>query len=78
MVDDLLIAEAQWLPQYEAAVAEALQRRERGPRLPTREGYEGAARLKVKSVEEMRANRALANENAGAADKATERPAAAK
>jgi alpha-galactosidase len=78
MADDLLIAEAEWLPQYKAAVTEALQRRESGPRLATRDGYEGAARLKVKSVEEMRANREQANKNAGAADKAMERPAAAK
>jgi alpha-galactosidase len=77
MVDDMLVAGAQWLPQYPDAIAAAKKRIESGPRLPTRDGYEGAARLKVKTVEEMRADRAAANRNAGEADKAVERPAAA-
>jgi len=45
MVDDLLIAQEEWLPQYKEAIAEAKKRQQLGPRLPTRPGYRGAARL---------------------------------
>ena len=68
MTDDMLIAQETWLPQYKKAIKEAKDRREQGNRIPTRD-YRGAARLKVKSVEEMRENRAAAAKNAGAADK---------
>lgn len=53
MVDDLLIAQAEWLPQYGAAIAAARRRAHSGPRLPTRD-WQGAARLPVRSVEELR------------------------
>ena len=53
MVDDLLIAQAEWLPQYGTAIDAARERVRSGPRLPTRE-WEGAARLPVRSVEELR------------------------
>jgi alpha-galactosidase len=76
MVDELLVAQEKWLPQYTTAIAAAKQRLQAGNLIPTREN-EGAARLKVKSVEEMHEDRALANKNAGEADKAQERPAAA-
>ncbi|SDZ23653.1 alpha-galactosidase [Evansella caseinilytica] len=74
LVDEMLVAQEQWLPQYKAAVAAAKERLASEPLLPTKE-YEGAARLKVKTVEEMAKNRAEANKNAGEADKAKERPA---
>ena len=45
MVDDLLIAQEEWLPQYKEAIAEAKKRQELGGRLPTCQGYRGAARL---------------------------------
>ena len=70
MTDDMLIAGEQWLPQYEKTIKEAKLRAETTTRLPVNEGYEGAARLKVKSVEEMAQDRASATNNAGAADKA--------
>ena len=54
MVDDLLLAQQRWLPQYREAIAAAEARRQRGGRLPTRE-WEGAARLGVRSVAELRA-----------------------
>ncbi|NLC59138.1 MAG: alpha-glucosidase/alpha-galactosidase [Armatimonadetes bacterium] len=76
MVDDLLIAQEQWLPQYADAIAAAKQRRATGKRLPTREGYKGAARLHTKSVAEMEADREAARKLAAEADKAKERPAA--
>ncbi|MCQ6559307.1 alpha-glucosidase/alpha-galactosidase [Paenibacillus mendelii] len=77
MVDELLVAQAPWLPQYSAAIAEAEQRLASGGLVPTREGYQGAARLAIKSVEDMKQDREAANKNAGEADKAKERPAAA-
>ena len=79
MVDELLVAQSQWLPQYTEAVEAAKARleagREAGTLIPVREGYAGAARLKTKTVEEMRQDREAANRNAGETDKAKERPA---
>lgn len=74
MVDELLVAEEQWLPQYGKAIVEAKERLKSGNLLPTRD-YQGAARLRVKTVEEMRKDRDAANRNAGESDKAQERPA---
>ena len=59
MVDEMLVAQAEWLPQYveSGAVEEAkesLARHEReGTRVQARQ-WEGAARLKTRSVEELR------------------------
>jgi alpha-galactosidase len=72
MVDEMLVAGSQWLPQYGAAIAAAKQRLETGPLLPTKD-YKGAARLKVKSVEEMQQDRDAANRNAGESDKGKDR-----
>lgn len=73
MADEMLIAEEKWLPQYADAIAKAKIRMEEGRKngtlLPTREGYQGAARLHTKTVEEMRENRAEATRNAAEADK---------
>ena len=74
MVDEFLIAQAQWLPQYGPAIAEAKARMAAGNLLPTRD-YKGI-RLHTKSVEEMAADKAEARKNAAEADKAKERPAA--
>ena len=55
LVDDMLLAQRQWLPQYGDAIAAAEARlNSGGVRLPTRE-WEGAARLEVRSVEQLRA-----------------------
>ena len=53
MVDDMLIAGEKWLPQYGAAIAAARNRYKTGPRIETKQ-YAGAARLAVKSVQELR------------------------
>jgi len=74
MVDELLVGLEEWLPQYTEAIAEAKVRLTTGELLPTKD-YRGAARLKVKTVEEMEKDREAANKNAGEADKAKERPA---
>ena len=57
MVDEMLIAQAKWLPQYAHAI-ESAKERLAGPRIATR-NWAGAASSKVRSIEEMRAD--LAN-----------------
>ena len=57
MVDELLIAQAQWLPQYGEAIAQARARFAAGHLIPTREGYTGAVRQRVKSAQEVSAER---------------------
>ena len=52
MVDEMLVAGAEWLPQYADAIPAARARLARG-RVATRE-WAGAARLAVRSVEELR------------------------
>jgi alpha-galactosidase len=58
MIDEMLIAEEEWLPQYAEAIAQAKERFAKGDLLPTREGYQGAVRLRDKTVEEISAERA--------------------
>lgn len=74
MADDLLIAEASWLPQYANEVKAARARQEAarasGTRLPTLEGNRGAARLTVKTVAQMRENSEAERARAGNTDKA--------
>jgi alpha-galactosidase len=54
MVDDLLIGQAKWLPQYGEAIGDARRRAKKGPRIKTRDDYRGAARLEIRSVEKLR------------------------
>jgi alpha-galactosidase len=56
MTDEMLVAQAQWLPQYGKAIAEARERLSRGKLIPTRD-YGGAARLPVRTAAEMEAER---------------------
>ena len=52
MVDEMVVAQAQWLPQYADAVPAA---RERVARSTVKTiDWEGAARKQVRSVEELR------------------------
>lgn len=55
MVDEMLVAQAQWLPQYADAIPAATQRM-KSPKVKTRD-WAGAARQTVRSVEEMRAKK---------------------
>ncbi len=57
MVDEMLVAQAPWLPQYNQAIVAAEQRLATGKKIPTRDNYQGAARLQVKSIEEIRQER---------------------
>ena len=81
MTDEMLIAEAEWLPQYAEEIERAKERWAKAeaegtliPPIMT----EGAARLHTKTVEEMAADKAAARKNAAEADKAKERPAEKK
>ncbi|UTR15769.1 alpha-glucosidase/alpha-galactosidase [Salipaludibacillus sp. LMS25] len=74
LVDDMLIAQEEWLPQYKEAIERAKQRVKKEKRLPLK-NVEGAARLKTKTIEDMTLDREAANKNAGEADKAKDRPA---
>ena len=79
MVDEMLIAQAKWLPQYKKAIAEAKKRwaqKEKDGTLIPPIVTEGAARLKEKTVAEMEEFREEARRNAEEADKAQHRPAA--
>lgn len=55
MVDEMLVAQADWLPQYADAIPAARERLAKGT-VRTRE-WEGAARRAVRSVEELRAGK---------------------
>lgn len=57
MIDEMLIAEAEWLPQYTQAIAEAKERFAKGDLIPTKDGYQGAVRIREKTVEEISAER---------------------
>ena len=54
LVDEMLVAQAEWLPQYADAVAPAKARLEAGPSL-ARDDATGAVRLKTRSVAELEA-----------------------
>lgn len=68
MTDEMLVAEAEWLPQYEEAIADAKERLKSDDLIPTDENYKGAARLKTKSIDEMKIDK-KAQELASKADK---------
>ena len=53
MTDEMLVATKEWLPQYGDAIAQAQERLRRGDLIPTKE-YRGAARLEIKTVDQMR------------------------
>jgi alpha-galactosidase len=52
MVDEMVVAQAKWLPQYEDAIPAAKERLAKST-VKTRE-WEGSARKRVRSVEELR------------------------
>lgn len=72
MTDEMLVAQAQWLPQYHHEITVAQQRLDQaeanGTRVRLRE-TRGAARLHTKTIEEMARDREAARSNAAAADK---------
>jgi alpha-galactosidase len=56
MVDEMLVAEAKWLPQYADAIPAAAERL-KSPKVRTRD-WAGAARLEVRNVDQVRSARA--------------------
>ena len=72
MTDEMLVAQAEWLPQYAAEVGPAARRLDEAVTNGTRVKLvqtEGAARLHTKTVDEMAADKNEARANAQAADK---------
>ena len=68
MIDEMLVAQAKWLPQYRGEIAGARRRLEGAKALGTSKSR-GAARVKTKSVGEMRKDAARARRMASATDK---------
>jgi len=73
MTDEMLVAQAKWLPNYRPATIAAARKRladhvRKGTRVVAKKTA-GAARLQIKSVREMRRNAVAARKNAQAADK---------
>jgi alpha-galactosidase len=75
LTDELLVAQAEWLPQYVTKgstddAAMRLETAERlGMRVKTDATSRGAARIEIKSVDALQADATAARENAQAADK---------
>ena len=72
MTDEMLVAQAKWLPNFASEIPAAQSRLAAAESSGTRVRLvqtEGAARLQTKSVEEMAADKAVARANAAAADK---------
>jgi alpha-galactosidase len=75
MTDEMLVVQAQWLPQYQAngsieeAQARLLEAEANGTRVKVMTDFQGMARLHTKTVEEMQAQKEAARANAQAADK---------
>jgi alpha-galactosidase len=72
MTDEMLVAQAQWLPQYRGESTAASQRLARHEQQGTRVKLvqtEGVARLHTRTIEEMARDKGEARANASAADK---------
>ena len=55
MVDEFLVAQEKWLPQYGDSIAAAKTRLADGLKVAVKEEYQGAVRLEIKGVEELTA-----------------------
>ena len=69
MVDEMLVAQKRWLPQYASEIPKARKRLKAEKPLGTRK-TKGVARMHTKTVAEMKKNKASARKQALAADKA--------
>ena len=65
----MLIAQKEWLPQYKKVIASAKKRVQSKNYIPMNNDYKGVARVKVKTIEEMRLNKEEAKKNAANAKK---------
>jgi alpha-galactosidase len=78
MVDEMLLAQARWLPQYAAAMPGARARLAKARRSGQYKGvnkWDGAARVKTRTIAQMRQKAAETRRLAAAADKAAEQRA---
>jgi alpha-galactosidase len=57
MVDEMLVAQEKWLPQYGDAIVAAKKNLAENTRIATNDGYRGAARQRIKTTEEVAAER---------------------
>lgn len=72
MTDEMLVAQAQWLPQYKAEIPQAEKRLAQHEKAGTRvqlKSTKGAVRIKTKTVAELAKNKEEARTNASATDK---------
>ena len=53
MVDEMLIAQENWLPQYKEAIAEAKKHFSQGNLIPVKEGNKTSTRQRIKTPEEI-------------------------
>jgi alpha-galactosidase len=75
MTDEMLVAQARWLPQYRRAIPAARKRLAEAKRRGEYRGtwkWKGAARLRVRSVAELRKQGRRARERVTASDKAAD------
>lgn len=70
MADEMLVAQAEWLPQYVDEIPRARARLESGSLVPTNRENRGAVRIPTKSVEEMAKGDSAEKAAAGKSDKA--------
>ncbi len=74
MVDEYLVEQAEWLPQYakesEAAKVRLQTAKDNGSFITTKRDYKGAALIKEKTLDEMNAEKEISRKNAQNADKA--------
>lgn len=73
MVDEMLVAQARWLPQYKPRIPAAQKRLKNSKPLGTRK-TKGAARLKVKTIAQMKKQGPKWPNLAAAADKSSQQP----
>lgn len=57
MIDEMLVAQEEWLPQYAEGIAAAKKNLASGNLIPTNGGYKGAVRLRVKDAAEVAAEK---------------------
>jgi len=72
MTDEMLVAQAAWLPQYKSSISAAKSRLKIHEAAGTRvklKTTQGAARIKTRTVKELARNAAASRANAAAADK---------
>ncbi|MDY4975407.1 MAG: alpha-glucosidase/alpha-galactosidase [Clostridia bacterium] len=68
MTDEMLVAQEQWLPQYQPVIQKAKERLANEPLIPTK-NYQGTGRAAVKTVQEMKEHADAVRKTAAASDK---------